>query len=83
MPLDALGTDQDFHGLLGILEWAYGGDTADNELQAVFGLLDCKRSDSDMLSWINRQDMLVHRLANFGIVLDERLSGTLALLNSN
>ena len=83
MPLDALRTDQGFQGLLGILEWAYGGDTADNILQAVVALLECKRGDSDMLTSINRQDMLVYRLANFGIVLDERFSGTLALLNSN
>ena len=39
MPLDALRTDQGFQGLLGILEWAYGGDTADKILQAVVGLL--------------------------------------------
>ena len=36
-----------------------------------------------MLTWINRLDMLVYRLANFGIILDERFSGTMALLNSN
>ena len=83
LPLDALRTDQGFQGLLGILEWAYGGDTADNILQAVVGLLECKRGDSDMLTWINWLDMLVSRLANFGIVLDERFSETLALLNSN
>ena len=81
MSLDALRSDQRFQGLLGILEWAYGGDTADNILQV--GLLECKRGDSDMLTWINRLDMLVYRLANFGIVLDERFSGTLALLKSN
>ena len=83
MPLDARRTDQGFQGLLGILEWACGGDTAHNILQAVVGLLECKRGDSDMLTWINGLDMLVYRLANFGIVLDERFSGTLALLNSN
>ena len=83
MTLDALRTDQGFQGLLWILEWAYGGDIADNILQAVVGLLECKRGDSDMLTWINRLDMLVYHLANFGIVLDERLSETLALLNSN
>ena len=83
MPLDALRTDQGFHELLGILEWAYVGDTADNILQVVVGLVECKRGDSDMLTWINRLDMLVYRLANFGIVSDERFSGTLALLNSN
>ena len=64
MPLDALRTDQGFQGLLPILEWAYGGDTADNILQAVVGLLECKRGDSDMLTWINRLDMLVYRLAS-------------------
>ena len=47
------------------------------------GLLECKRGDSDMLTWMIRLDMLVYRRANFGIVLDERFSGTLALLNSN
>ena len=83
VPLDSLRTDQGFQGLLGILEWAYGADTAVNILQAVVGLLECKRGDSDMLTWMNRLDMLVYRLANFGIVLDERLSGMLALLNSN
>ena len=81
MPLDALRTDQGFQGLLGIVEWAYGGDTADNILQAVVGLLECKRGDSDMLTRINRLDMLVYGQANFGIVLNERFSGTLALLN--
>ena len=83
MPLDALCTSQGFQGLLGILEWAYGGDTADNILQAVVGLLECKRGDSEMLAWINRLDVLVYGLANFGIVLDQRFSGTMALLNSN
>ena len=83
MPLDALRTDQGFQGLLSILEWASGGDTVNNILRAVVGLLECKRGDSDMLTWINRLDMLVYRLANFGIILDERFSGTLALLNSN
>ena len=83
MPLDALRTDQGFQGLLGILEWAYGGDTADNILQAVVGPLECKRGDSDMLPWINWLDQLVYPLANFGIVSDERFSGTLALLNAN
>ena len=34
------------------------------------GLLECKRGDSDMLTWINRLDMLVCRFANFGIFLD-------------
>ena len=83
MPLDALRTDQGFQGLVGILGWAYGGDTVENILQAVVGLLECKRGANDMLTWINRLDMLVYRLANFGIVLDERFLGTLALLNSN
>ena len=83
MPLDALRTDKGFQGLLGILEWAYGGDTADNILQAVVGLLMCKRGYSDMLTWINRLDMLVYRLAKFGIVSNNCFSGTLALLNSN
>ena len=83
MPRDALSTNQGFQGLLGILECAYGADTADNLLQAVVGLLECRRGDSDMLTWINRVDMLVYRLQTFGIVLDERFSGTLALLNSN
>ena len=66
-----------------MLEWAYGGDTTDNILQAVVELLESKRGDSDMFTWINRLDMQVYRLANLGIVLDERFSGTLALLNSN
>ena len=71
IPLDALCTDQGFQGLLGILEWAYGGDTADNILQADVGLLDCKRGDSDMLTWINWLDMLVYCFANLCIVLDK------------
>ena len=67
MPLDALCTDQGFQGLLRLLELAYGGDTADNILQAVVGLLECKRGDSDMLTWINRLNMLVYRLANLAL----------------
>ena len=62
MPLDALRTDQGFQGLLGILEWAYRGDTADNILQAVVGLLKCKRGDSAMLTWIHWLDMLVWQI---------------------
>ena len=71
MPLAALHTHQGFQGLLGILEWSYGADSTDNILQAVVGMLQCKRGDSDMLTWINRLDMLVQRLAHFGIILDE------------
>ena len=38
--LDQLHSDQGVHLLLGVLEWAYGGDSADNVLQAVTKLLN-------------------------------------------
>ena len=80
--LDQLRSDQGLHLLLGVLEWAYGGDSADNVLQAVTELLECRRGASDMLTWMNRLDILVYRLANFGIGVDDRFTGALALLNS-
>ena len=80
--LDQLRSDQGVHLLLGVLEWAYGGDSADNVLQAVTELLECRRGASDMLTWMNRLDILVYRLGNFGIGVDDRFTGALALLNS-
>ena len=82
LSLDQLRSDQGFPMLLEVLEWAYGGDSADNILQAVTDLLDCRNGDRDMLSWITQIDHLVYRLANLGVRLDERFTGTIAILNS-
>ena len=68
--------------LLEVLEWAYGGNSADNILQAVTALLECRKGDRDMLSWITQIDHLVYRLANLGVRLDERFTGTIVMLNS-
>ena len=80
--LDQLQQDQGFLMLLGLLVLVYGGDSADNMVQVVTELLDCKRGDRDMLSWITNLDHLVYRLGNLGVTLDEWLAGTLALLKS-
>ena len=82
LSLDQPRHDQGFPRLLEVLEWAYGGDSADNILQAVTDLLDCRKGDRDMLSWITQIDHLVYRLANLGVRLDERFTGTAAILNS-
>ena len=68
--------------LLEVLEWVYGGDSADNILQAVTDLLDCRKGDRDMLSWITQIDHLVYRLAYLGVRLDERFTSMIAILNS-
>ena len=48
LSLDQLRHDQGFPMLLEVLEWAYGGDSADNILQAVTDLLDCRKGDRDI-----------------------------------
>ena len=69
--LDQLRSDQGLHLLLGVSEWAYDGDSADNVLQAVTELLECRRGASDMLTRMNRLDIFVYRLGNFGIGIHE------------
>ena len=81
LSLDQLRHDQGFPMLLEDLEWAYGSDSADNILQAVTDLLDCRRGDRDMLSPITQIDHLVYRLANLGVRLDERFTSPIAILN--
>ena len=80
--LDQLRSDQGLYLLLQVLEWAYGGASADDVLQAVTELLECRRGASDMLTRMNRLDILVYRLGNFGIGVHDRFTGALALLNS-
>ena len=64
------------------LERFYGGDCADNIVQAVTELLGCRKGDLDMLAWSNRLDHLAYCFANFGIGLDDCFTGMLALLGS-
>ena len=74
--IDQLRSDGGFQALLAVLEWSYGGDSADNIMEAVSHLLDCPRGEQDTLI------SLVYRFGNFSISVDDRLASAVALLNS-
>ena len=67
---------------MAVLNWVFGGDSADNVMHAVSHLLNYRRGDRDTLTWTNRLDTLVYCLSNLGIPVHERFSATVALLNS-